>query len=82
MTDPFKNILLGLKIIIENQSLAEGHLKIKDIASNELEVAIKGNKCNAIDHFSYSLAKPFLDVMTKENAIPVCADILLSLIHI
>ena len=42
MTDPFKNILLGLKDIIENQYLAEGHLKIKDIASNELEVAIKG----------------------------------------
>tara|TARA_B100000963_G_scaffold170867_1_gene148679 strand:- start:590 stop:1210 length:621 start_codon:yes stop_codon:yes gene_type:complete len=76
MTDPFKNILLGLKIIIENQSLAEGHLKIKDIASNELEVAIKGNKWNEIDHFSYSLAKPFLEEMTKENAISVCSDIL------
>ena len=76
MTEPFKNILLGLKIIIENQSLAEGHLKIKDIASNELEVAIKGNKWNEIDHFSYSLAKPFLEEMTKENAISVCSDIL------
>ena len=76
MTDPFKKILLGLKNIIENQSLAEGHLEIKDIASNELEVAIKGNKWNEIDHFAYSLAKPFLDVMKKENAIPVCADIL------
>ena len=76
MTDSFKKILLGLKNIIENQSLAEGHLKIKDIASNELEVAIKGNKWNQNAHFSSSLAKPFLDVMTKENAIPVCADIL------
>ena len=76
MTDPFKKVLLDLKNIIKNQSLAEGYLKIKDIASNELEVAIKGNKWNEIDHFSYSLAKPFLDVMTKDNAIPVCADIL------
>ena len=40
MTDPFKKILLGLKNIIENQSLVEGHLKIKDIASNELEVCL------------------------------------------
>ena len=55
MTDPFKNILLGLKDIIENQHLAEGHLKIKDIASNELEVAIKGNKWNDINHFSSQL---------------------------
>ena len=76
MTDPFKNILLGLKDIIENQHLAEGHLKIKDIASNELEVAIKGNKWSEINSFSSQLAKPFLDVMTKENAIPICADIL------
>ena len=44
MTDPFKKVLLDLKNIIKNQSLAEGYLKIKDIASNELEVAIKGNK--------------------------------------
>ena len=76
MRDPFKKILLGLKNIVENQSLAEGHRKIKDIASNELEFAIKGNKWSQNDHFSSSLAKPFLDVMTKENAIPVCADIL------
>ena len=76
MTDPFKNILLGLKNIIENQNLAEAHLKIKDIASNELEVAIKGNKWSEINPFSSQLAKPFLDVMTKEDAIPICADIL------
>ena len=76
MADPFKKILLGLKNLIENQCLAEGHLEIKDIASNELEVAIKGNKWNQNAHFSSSLAKPFLDVMTKENAIPICADIL------
>ena len=76
MTEPFKKILLGLKNIIENQSLAEGHLKIKDIASNELKVAIKGNKWSEINPFSSQLAKPFLDVMTKENAIPICADIL------
>ncbi len=76
MLDPFKKILFGLKNIIENRSLAEGHLKIKNIASNELEVAIKGSKWKQIDHFSSSLPKPFLDVMTKENAIPVCADIL------
>ena len=76
MTDPFKKILLGLKNIIENQSLAEGHLKIKDIASNELGVAIKGNKWSEVNSFSSQLAKPFLDVMTKENAIPICADIL------
>lgn len=76
MTDHFKKILLGLKNIIEKQSLAEGHLKIKDIASNELEVASKGNKWDDIDHFSYPLAKPFFDVMTKESAFSVCADIL------
>ena len=76
MTDPFKNILLGLKNVIENQHLAEGHLNIKDIASNELEVAIKENKWSEINSFSSQLAKPFLDVMTKENAIPICADIL------
>jgi len=76
MTDPFKKILLGLKNIIENQRLAEGHLKIKDIASNELGVAIKGNKWSEVNSFSSQLAKPFLDVMTKENAIPICADIL------
>ncbi len=76
MTDPFKKILLGLKNIIENQSLAEGHLKIKEVASNELKVAIKGNKWSEINPFSSQLAKPFLDVMTKENAIPICADIL------
>ena len=76
MTDPFKNILLGLKDIIENQHFAEGHLKIKDIASNELEVAIKGNEWSKINLFSSQLDKPFLDVMTRENAIPICADIL------
>ena len=76
MTDPFKNILLGLKDIIENQHFAEGHLKIKDIASNELEVAIKGNEWSKINLFSSQLGKPFLDVMTRENAIPICADIL------
>ena len=76
MKAPFKKILLGLKNIIENQSLAEGHLKIKDIASNELEVAIKGNKWSEINPFSSQLAKPFLDVMTTQNALPVCADIL------
>ena len=76
MTDPFKNILLGLKDIIENQHLAEGHLKIIDIASNELEFAIKGNQWSEIHHFSSPLAKPFLDVMTKEDAISICADIL------
>ena len=76
MTDPFKKILLGLKNIIESQSLTEGRLKIKDIASNELEVAIKGNKWSEINPFSSQLAKPFLDVMKKENAIPICADIL------
>ena len=76
MTDPFKNILLGLKDITENQHFADGHLKIKDIASNELEVAIKGNEWSEINHFSTPLAKPFFDVMTKEDAIPICADIL------
>ena len=76
MTDPFKNILLGLKDIIENQHLAEGHLKITDIASNELEVAIKGNEWREINHFSSPLAEPFIDVMTKEDAISICADIL------
>ena len=76
MTDPLKKILLRLKNIIENQSLAEGQLRIKDIASNELEVAIKGNKWSEINSFSSQLAKPFLDVMTKESAIPICADIL------
>ena len=76
MTDPFKKVLLGLKDIIENHSLAGGHLEIKDIASNELQVVIKRNKWKEIDHFSSSLAEPFLDVMTKENAIPICADIL------
>jgi len=69
MTDPFKNILLGLKDIIENQHLAEGYLKIQDIASDELEVAIKGNEWSEINHFSSPLAKPFFDVMTKEDAI-------------
>ena len=76
MTDPFKNILIGLKDIIENKHLAEGHLKIKDIASNELKFAIKGNKVIEINHFSSPLAKPFFDVMIKEDAIPICADIL------
>ena len=76
MTDPFKNILLGLKDIIENQHLAEGHLKIKDIASNELEVAIKGNEWSEINHFSSPLAKPFFDVMTNEDAFSICLDIL------
>ena len=76
MTDSFKNILLGLKDIIEKIDLAEGHLKIKDIASNELGFVIKGNKWSDINHFSSPLAKPFFDVMTKEDAIPICADIL------
>ena len=76
MIDTFKNILLGLKNIIESQNLAEGHLKIKDIASNELEVAIKGNEWREINHFSSPLAEPFIDVMTKEDAISICADIL------
>ena len=76
MTDPFKNILLGLKNIIENLHLTEGHLKIKNIASNELKVAIKGNEWSEINHFKTPLAKPFFDVMTKEDAIPICADIL------
>ena len=76
MTDSFKNILLGLKDIIQNQHLAEGYLKIQDIASNELEVAIKGKERSEINHFSSPLSKPFVDVMTKEDAIPICADIL------
>ena len=76
MMEPFKNILIGLKDIIENQQFVEGHLKIKDSALTELESAIKKNKWTEINHFSSSLAKPFLDVMTKENAIPICADIL------
>ena len=76
MTDPFKNILLGLKDIIENQQLAEGYLKIQDIASNELEVAIKKKEWSDTNHFSSPLAKPFVDVMAKEDAIPICADIL------
>ena len=75
MTDPFKNILLGLKNIIENLHLTEGHLKIKNIASNELKVAIKGDEWSEINHFSTPLAKPFFDVMTKEDAIPICAEL-------
>ena len=74
--EPFKNILIGLKDIIENQQFVEGHLEIKNIASNELETAINRIKYTEINYFSTSLALPFLDVMTKENAIPICADIL------
>ena len=76
MTDLFKNILIGLKDIIENQKFLEGNLEIKNIASNELETAINRIKCTEINHFSTSLALPFLNVMTEENACPICADIL------
>ena len=74
--EPFKNILIGLKDIIENQQFVEGHLEIKNIASNELETAINRIKYTEINYFSTSLALPFLDVMTEENACPICADIL------
>ena len=76
MTDPFKNILIGLKNIIDNQKFSEGYLEIKDVASNELRTAINGFICNDISHFSSSLDMPFLDVMTEKNANPICADIL------
>ena len=68
--------MLGLKDLIENKNLSEGHLKIKDIASNELGFAIKRNKWSEINHSSSPLAEPFFDVMTNEDAIPICADIL------
>ena len=76
MIDLFKNILIGLKDIIDNQKFLEGNLEIKNIASNELGSAINSIKGTEINHFSTSLALPFLDIMTEENAFPICADIL------